>query len=212
MKNLVIVTSVINISQNPLSYTNVRSIYSPNERFEQTIKTIESIRDKIPNSYILFIESSEINNDMENKIKEIVDHYTIVMNDDSLSKINGLYKGAGESTQIYYGIKEINLEDYDNIFKISGRYWLNDNFNYSNFENSKNIFQEREYNQYTTSLATVFYKITNKDLYISTLEYCINSSGMLELNFRQKFDNNFISISPIGIEGNVSVDGCYISW
>lgn len=211
MRNLVIVTSVINISKNPLSYTNVRSIYSPNERFEQTIKTIESIRRKIPNSYILFVESSEIDYYMENKIKDIVDHYTILMGD-SLTKINGLYKGAGESTQIYYAIKEIKLEDYDNIFKISGRYWLSDNFNYSNFENSENIFQEREYNQYTTSLATVFYKITNKDLYISTLEYCINSSGMLELNFRQKFQNNFISISPIGIEGNVSVDGCYISW
>ena len=41
--NLTIITSVINISKEPLSYSGTRSIYSPEERFNQTIKTIESL-------------------------------------------------------------------------------------------------------------------------------------------------------------------------
>ena len=43
MNNLVLITSVICTTNNPLSYTNNRSVYSHEERFEQTKKTIESI-------------------------------------------------------------------------------------------------------------------------------------------------------------------------
>ena len=43
MKNLVIITSVLNISNNPLSYTPTRSVYSYEERLEQTFKTIDSL-------------------------------------------------------------------------------------------------------------------------------------------------------------------------
>jgi hypothetical protein len=55
MKNLVLITSVICIENKPLSYTNVRSIYSHQERFEQTKKTIETIREKIPNAKIFVV-------------------------------------------------------------------------------------------------------------------------------------------------------------
>ena len=49
MNNLVLITSVIKTPNKPLSYINTRSIYTHEERFEQTKKTIQSIREKIPN-------------------------------------------------------------------------------------------------------------------------------------------------------------------
>ncbi len=55
MKNLIVISSVINTTKNGLSYTNTRSVYSSDERYEQTIKSIESCK-KINDSEILFIE------------------------------------------------------------------------------------------------------------------------------------------------------------
>lgn len=46
--NLVIISSAINTCLAPLSYYPVRSLYSPRERFEQTLQSINSL-EKIPN-------------------------------------------------------------------------------------------------------------------------------------------------------------------
>ena len=48
MINLILITSVICITNKPLSYTKTRSVFTHEERFEQTLKTIQTIRDKIP--------------------------------------------------------------------------------------------------------------------------------------------------------------------
>ena len=45
--NLIIVTSVINTINEPLSYTETRSVFTAEQRFEQTIKSIESIKKNI---------------------------------------------------------------------------------------------------------------------------------------------------------------------
>jgi hypothetical protein len=44
MNNLVFISSIINTPNIPLSYTNVRSVFSHEERFIQTKKTIETIK------------------------------------------------------------------------------------------------------------------------------------------------------------------------
>ena len=61
MNNLVLITSIIKTPNTPLSYTNKRSIYSHEERYEQTKKTIQSVREKIPNVKILMVECSDLN-------------------------------------------------------------------------------------------------------------------------------------------------------
>ena len=57
-KNLVLITSVIHTSSNPLSYTPCRSVFSPQERFTQTKKTIQTVRESIPDVQILLVECS----------------------------------------------------------------------------------------------------------------------------------------------------------
>ena len=113
--NLVIITSVINISKDPLDYSRVRSVYTPEERYTQVIKTIESINGKIENSDILFLESSEIDIEKENTIKDMVDHY-VKLTDDKIKKvIDGQFKASAESTQILEGLKRIDINKYHNI-------------------------------------------------------------------------------------------------
>ena len=70
MKNLVIITSVINISKNPLDYTSVRSVYTKEERYAQTLETIKSC-EKIEDKEILFIETSGLELGKESNIKSI---------------------------------------------------------------------------------------------------------------------------------------------
>ena len=89
MKNLVLITSVIAISDKPLSYTKTRSVYSTEDRYNQTLKTIDSVN-KIPNKIVIFIETSDIPKDMEGKIKSLVDYY---INFNSIGTIKSVIDG-----------------------------------------------------------------------------------------------------------------------
>jgi len=204
--NLTIITSVINISKEPLSYSGTRSIYSPEERFNQTIKTIESLK-KINNTEILFIESTNITKEMENFLKSKVTYFLNI--DETTSKSNSPHKASAESSQIYEGLKNVDISKYENIFKISGRYWLTDEFDFKLFDNESNVFYESKNN--SEAIATAFYKVNKDyfDLYQKTLDYCRNSTNMLEMEFKKLFNGKYKNINNLGLVGNVSVDGFF---
>lgn len=67
MKDIFIITSVINTGSHHWSYTGIRSVFSPKERFEQTLKTIDSIRALKDDSLIFLVECSNIDKEMENE-------------------------------------------------------------------------------------------------------------------------------------------------
>lgn len=211
MKNLIIISSVINTSKDGLSYTKTRSVYSSDERYEQTIKTIESC-EKVDNCEILLIETSTIDSEKEEKLKSLVDYYVNYSNNPNIQKIiDGPIKGKAESTQLWNGIKEVDFNNYDNIIKISGRYWFSHEFNYDNFNNENNIFVE---GPNKSALGTVMYKIHKSSFnqYLKCLGYCTNSNEMLEKDFILFFKDNYKTLPKIGVEGNVSVDGKLINW
>ena len=58
-ENLVIITSIINTPNKPLSYSKTRSIFTRHERFEQTKDTIQSIKKYIPNNKIILVECTD---------------------------------------------------------------------------------------------------------------------------------------------------------
>ena len=43
LMNIILVTSIINTPQTPLSYTNIRSVYNRQERFDHMKHTIKNI-------------------------------------------------------------------------------------------------------------------------------------------------------------------------
>ena len=59
MNNLVLITSVINTPDKPLSYSKVRSVFTREERYEQTKKTIQSIKENIPDYKIMIVECTD---------------------------------------------------------------------------------------------------------------------------------------------------------
>ena len=114
MNNLVLITSVICIENKPLSYTNVRSVYSHEERFNQTQKTIQTIREKIPNSKILIVECSNLNEDITRYLVKNSDYFLNLYNNEQIrNSTTGLSKALGEGTMTICAINYIKHNKND---------------------------------------------------------------------------------------------------
>lgn len=147
MINLVYISSIIDPPNHiPFSWEKEpRSKYSKNERFEQTKKTISSVREKIPNCKIILIECSKLSKDENDYFNSHVDYFINLFD---IKDYNYIYKyiygdkGYGERNMTIEVINYINDNNiiFDNFFKLSGRYFLNDYFDYNIFNNDKNIF------------------------------------------------------------------------
>lgn len=220
MNNLVLITSVICTPNTPLSYINTRSVYSHNERFEQTKKTIESVKQKIPNSKILLVECSELNKEYEEYFLNNVDYFINLINEPQ--KVKNIYsrsKSLGEGTITIEAINYIKNNNilFDNFFKISGRYWLSENFNYTNFVNEDIIVHNIHNNKNNT--CTSLYKL-NKcniiDFYnflisnIKLMFECIGYEVLFAIFLNLPKKNKVIHLNKIGIKGYISVSNDFI--
>ena len=114
------------------------SAYSIKERINQTHETLKSIRERCPEAKIYFVEGSETD------ISECGFDYDELIrptNDFEAKKlIYSLPKSPGECIMMIYTANNINLEEYDLVLKISGRYTLTDDFGLDNF--SQNVWKE----------------------------------------------------------------------
>jgi hypothetical protein len=165
MTNLVFIGSIIKPPNWPLMYTSVRSVYTPLERFEDTKKTIQSVRNKIPNSVILLVECSELTEDENNYFRTHCEH-VINLFDDAAAKslIYSPSKSLGEATMTSNAIAYIKKHQipFQHFFKISGRYWLNDKFIYLHYDND-HIIIRLIYND-PSNVATTLYKLPSRCL------------------------------------------------
>jgi hypothetical protein len=122
------------------------SVYSPEERVEQTIKTIESVRQYIPDAFICMTDcsipgvSDEIKSQLVSQVDRFIDlskdptvnwiannitHQDTVKNLTELVVVGKFFKLAEEKKW---------FDDYDRVFKVSGRYWLTDKFDIARYE------------------------------------------------------------------------------
>ena len=160
--DLFIITSVINTGNIPWSYTPVRSVFSVEDRFQQTLHTIESIRKYTNSSKILLVECSDLSNEMESTLKNKVDYYLQCYDDEKVRSAcihNGM-KGYGEAVKTMKAVQYIkeNRISFDRLFKISGRYYLN-----SSFSNEKYALNDYTFKMYDDqSGSTVLYSVSNR--------------------------------------------------
>jgi len=218
MINLVLITSVIKTSSNCLSYTNTRSVYTPDERFEQTKKTIQSIKDKIPNYKIFTIECSELTSEQDSYLKENSDYFlNLYKNSQIKNYVDGKSKSLGEGSMTICAIEYININniEYDNLIKISGRYWLSDVFKYEYLNNSNIVI--KYINGDINSVLTAIYKLPKKytnlfcDFLKSNIVLMKNNIGyenifalFIKENSYDKELIKYIS-SEFGLQGYISV-------
>lgn len=134
------------------------SAYTEEERFEQTLKTIESIRDKVPTSYIILFECSHesISEVNKSELREECDLFLDFSNENVIQQVYGnlksrpelitygksLLETRGMLNTLYY-VKRHNLfSDSQRVFKLTGRYLLNEHFD---IEDYKSKFLEQRY-------------------------------------------------------------------
>jgi hypothetical protein len=134
------------------------SAYDEEQRFEQTLKTIECIREKVPNSYVVLFECSSkpIDERQKDVIKEKADLFLEFYNEPVLKQIyenlesrpelityvKSLLETRGLLNTLYL-IKKHNLfSDSQRVFKLTGRYMLNEYFDIKDYESK---FLEERY-------------------------------------------------------------------
>ncbi len=211
--DIFLVTSVINTSTNPFTYTDVRSVYSTEERLEQTLKTIESIRSLNDKTKIMLVDCSVLTEDQEDRIIKSVDYYIQLNKDNYIFNIchNSNKKGYGEIVKTKIAIEYILYNNivFDRLFKISGRYYLSDKFDKNNYSSSLYTIKLN-----SSVLYTVPYNLLNN--FNSTCEDMIKiyentHEKSLESLVTDYLNPRVLIADKLGIEGYVSVDGTYVN-
>jgi len=219
--NIVIVTSKIYTTKKPFSYSSTRSIYTPTERFEQTLDTIQSIRRNIPNVIIVLFDNSEFPVEQYSLLEKSVDHFLNVTNNAIVNEYtnNSAYKIYGEIVQTYELLTFIEKSlhykiDIQNVFKISGRYVINDHFDYNKYDNHDIILKQnmevidRKY--YFTCFYKFGYICFNKiynaiDSVYSGMKENKHGNQDWEVLLPQLLDYDIHEIETLGITQNIAV-------
>jgi hypothetical protein len=190
-KNVVLITSKIYVSDKKFSYIDKRSIYTIQQRFEQTIETIKSIRINIPNSYIILFDNSVFDNNYKKILENNVDNFINITDDATLNFYTNEYeyKAFSDISQqlLFYNsfFKNIDMNSFQNFFKISGRYSINNTFNFNNFDNEHNIFKKNHNVLDRDYYYTCFYKLNSNILhqYFISLQNLLDNKNLYENNY-----------------------------
>lgn len=210
--NIVFISSIINTPNTPLSYSNIRSVFTRNERFEQTKKTIQSVKKYITNSIIILVDCTLFTNEESEYLQKECNFILNLWENKSIHPyIFGISKSLGEGIMTIEALKYINNLniDFEYLYKISGRYWLNEKYNLQTINN--NVF--KKINGSEDNIFTALYKI-NKELSYKLLDFLIiNIESMkkcvgyevLFSQFVKNIDKQLVDI--IGLSGFVTVCG-----
>jgi len=136
MRKLIVVGSSIQPRQGKFTYSKTRSLFQPEERFRQTIFTINSLRNCFPDSKIVIVDSSD-----EYKEYQLLPRYFKNVEFIPLKELSGesfeivnsnINKSVCESVLLntYYRQYKKEILQNDIIIKATGRYFyfdVNDN-------------------------------------------------------------------------------------
>lgn len=174
-----------------------RSKISFEDRLEQTLHTIESIRQAIPQAKVFFVEGGTV--DVAESIEKYVDYYLYLGKVKRIeSAVSHKNKGMGEAAMLVEAYKQIS--DADFIFKISGRYFLNEHFCIDKID-----FDRLNFVNYSRNGKAAFGKWT----------WIEGSHSTRLLGFPDKYRNEMIRalrLSKIGLCQGVSLESVLPFW
>jgi len=123
--------SIIFCITSMIHLTNDMSTNSSEDRLQQTLETIKSIKEKVPKALIILLEGSNISSYEISKLYPNVNKIMLFESEESKCYFNT--KSYGEVYKLLTISKKLENIPFNKVFKISGRYYLNDNFNIDNF-------------------------------------------------------------------------------
>ncbi len=232
MKPAFIVTSAINTKF---------GVFSAEERLAQTLDTIKSIRIRVPDPVIFLVEmaAEPLTKEQKDILQASVDAVVDCSADGSVKEIY-----TSDNWDIVKNLTEILcfgetlplIEQYvgncDRIFKVSGRYLLNENFlpNAYDAYPDKMVFAKRRTSQFspqTTSGVTEQYmsrcwSFPTSELHSvsqmfkemrNTMVDCIQSGGYIDIEhllFSKVDQTKVVELDTIGVEGNIGPNGNFV--
>lgn len=137
-KSLFVVSSAIHSNH---------GVYDTNERLSQTIETCKSIRSRVDSCDIILLDggTSDLSNEEKNELNPHIDNFYSYSDTENVKEIQ-----KSKNWDIVKNMIEIMIfgsyfeesaatiqKDYSRVFKVSGRYCLNDDFDYQMHLNAK---------------------------------------------------------------------------
>lgn len=218
-ENFVMISSLIKITDAPLTYSTVRSVYSAEERFQQTLKTIASVRQNIPNCVVLIVDCSDFTKDEEDILKTHCDYLLNLYSHEDLRNVlrYSNSKSLCESLQTIQAIAflKINNIRFKNFFKITGRYTLNEEFDFKLYDNDMNVgrIQIDMPSYFITSLYKLIpitvdnlFEAFRQPIYIHLFEKGVAYEEIFHYFMKSQKNVIFLDI-PLGIDELISVNG-----
>jgi len=160
--HFICVTSVINITTNALSYSNVRSVFSHEQRLIATTHTLQSIQQHFrgSNVFVLVVDGSLQPLSDGQKLLLLTNGAHAVISVDH-PDIHGLHKGLGEVRILQAALAYTELQEisFDTFWKLSGRAWITEQFDLKNWPAlSSGRFPCDD------SMSTILFKVANSQL------------------------------------------------
>ena len=215
----VIITSVLNPSNKPLDYSAIRSVYSPAERVKQSINTVFSVRKKLGNVKIFFVDcSTEVPKEAE-QIRDVLnvdDVFVDLSNEQSASAaVLSTNKSHGELMVLDWAIQNLSFEG--DIFKISGRYYLDDSFDFDSLTRDSDInCKAKGFAHANNVCLTTFYRIRTKEIFSKYISHgkrlfhfypSISAEHVLYNFISCNSDLKIQNLDRIGVIGQIAVTG-----
>lgn len=177
-------------------------VFDYDQRLAQTVETIESIRRKVPDAKIIVYDSSPmfLPDETLNVLSGKANYLIALQNDKNLmdASAKGM-KSTAESLATYRAMTILRTDENfvsvmnktKRIFKISGRYHLQDTFNIDDYKNTegKYVFRKR----YPSWLPKDIQEKTGADNLLVTRFYSLCSSLL----------DNYIEILPAIVEDTI---------
>ena len=218
MKNICIITSALHprVGVIPIE-----------DRFHQTIHSIETVRNKIPNCTIILNDVSVFEStNHKNEIAKLVDIFIDSSSDEDIMRFSYAgYKSHAElllfRLSLIYVVENIDLTDYNRIFKLSGRHNITEEFNFDEYDEKtigKFVFKksvqswiQQDWRLYETRLWSMHK--SNIAFYLNNFQKFFEScDGRFDIEhtyYRHLDKNDVIEFDNIWVEGLVGADGHY---
>ena len=193
------------------------SVYSYQERLNQTVYTISSARKHIPNAYIVLLEGGTAQEKDIEYFKNIVDEYITV-------NVTPFLKSVGEFRLLhtYFNMESTKSKilECNSVSKLSGRYYLNDKFNFEKYTDRICVKYRVDHNN-LGGFETRYYKMPSHyfDTFLEKLNSMLEDETFMTsyMDIENAFaKNNVFRVEDgthgevIGVSGNIAPDGCLV--
>ena len=198
--------------------TTETSCFSGDVRILQIVKSIESVRNKVPNCFIVLLETGSASNEEKEFLTGLVNLYMTV-------HVTTFVKSMGEATMIYRFLSsswfQENKQRFSTYSKLSGRYFLTDSFDFSKYPLDKIFIRFRWGGESEGLFETRYYRIPGSkiDLYAKNLENLLTNHAyvfkFLDIEHLYFLLNFFpleetIHDQTIGLAGWITGNGQYL--